>query len=366
MKHIKTFNESKSHGEIEQILRTLGIAAQNYIITPEGKVDVRGDVNLRRFTEYKLESLKKLPIQFGRVAGSFICPQSLTTLEGCPEWVSNDFDCSTTSIKSLQGSPKYVGFGFDCSGTAIKNLEGGPSEVGGDFGCHSTLLTSLQGAPQTVGGRFTCFSSNLRDLSGSPREVGLEFGVCLSGFLTSLEGAPLRCEKIFLLELPNLKSLVGMTQDVLNINIHSCGLTTLEGCPESISGDFQLRDLEELKDLYGSPKFVGGDLQCHRLQISTLDGMPQIVKNIRLWDNYELKDPSQIRDVEFETCDISECPIIQFQHIFGTIKNFKDSLDYNYFVKDGDEIVILKWKFEEALAELDRSVPKFIEGYRYV
>lgn len=80
--------------------------------------------------------------------------------------VGKDFDCSYNNllqggpqnklITSLQGAPQKVGGDFDCSGNNFTSLKGAPQEVGGSFYCGYNNLTSLQGAPQKVGGDFDC------------------------------------------------------------------------------------------------------------------------------------------------------------------------------------------------------------------
>ncbi len=53
-------------------------------------------------------------------------------------------------------------------------------------------------------------------------------------------------------------------------------LTSLEGSPEEINGDFNVR-LNELTSLEGSPKIVDGDFRCDYNVLETLKGSPEIV-----------------------------------------------------------------------------------------
>jgi hypothetical protein len=78
------------------------------------------------------------------------------SLEGAPQSVGGDFDCSSNQLTSLEGAPRSVGGGFSCSSNQLTSLEGAPQSVGGGFYCRTNQLTSLEGAPQSVGGYFYC------------------------------------------------------------------------------------------------------------------------------------------------------------------------------------------------------------------
>jgi len=102
----------------------------NYTINDDGSIDVDGDVDLYR------KRLTELPLKFGKVTGYFTCLDN--------------------KITSLEGSPYWVGEDFSCSGNLLKTLEGGPYYVGGYFSCNDNYLTSLEGSPYWVGQRFRC------------------------------------------------------------------------------------------------------------------------------------------------------------------------------------------------------------------
>jgi len=102
----------------------------NYIVRPDGIVDVEGDVNL-----FEMD-LTKIPIKFGVVTGFF--------------------DCSHNQLTNLQGAPEEVGGSFYCSYNQLTSLQGAPEKVGGDFIGPHNQLTSLRGCPEEVGGSFYC------------------------------------------------------------------------------------------------------------------------------------------------------------------------------------------------------------------
>ena len=137
----------------------------------DGVVHVVGSVDL-----YGL-GLTRIPVQFGYVSGYFSCGRNdLTSLEGCPSEVGDDFLCSYSRLSSLAGGPKEVGVVYDCSNNNLESLEGAPCEVGGDFDCCYNPLESLEGCPSEVGGDFKCRGNPFNvepDVSGI--RIGGEF-----------------------------------------------------------------------------------------------------------------------------------------------------------------------------------------------
>ncbi len=55
--------------------------------------------------------------------------------------------------------------------------------------------------------------------------------------------------------------------------ISGCNLTTLEGCPETVSTMFNCAS-NELSSLFGSPKIVGGSYICARNPLTSLEYLP--------------------------------------------------------------------------------------------
>ncbi len=53
---------------------------------------------------------------------------NLKSLEGCPKYVGNFFDCSNNRITSLKGGPKVVIYSYYCNGNNIKNFKGFPED----------------------------------------------------------------------------------------------------------------------------------------------------------------------------------------------------------------------------------------------
>jgi hypothetical protein len=102
----------------------------NYTINSDSTIDVDGDVSFRN------ENFEILPLQFGKVSGSF--------------------NCGNNKLISLIGAPHTVGRNFTCSFNKLTSLIGSPDLVGGNFICGYNKLTSLVGLSESIGSIFTC------------------------------------------------------------------------------------------------------------------------------------------------------------------------------------------------------------------
>ena len=162
-------------------------------------------------------------------------------------------DCEVDkNVTSLEGCPEHVCWNFDCSGCdKLTSLEGGPKYVGGDFNCSECdLLKSLKGGPETVNCDFDC--------SG-----------CKS--LISLEGAPSEAYIFCCSNCKSLISLKGAPRKVGDFDCSHCeSLISLEGCPKEVEGSFACFDCDKLTVLDDYPKCVGNDFYYS----STLDISP--------------------------------------------------------------------------------------------
>ena len=155
-------------------------------------VDCTGGVYVKNKS---ITSLTNGLFRWGKVDGNFTCSfTQITSLEGAPEVVGGNFDCSgCAKLKTLEGSPEYVDGTFSCDGCRnLKSLEGAPEEVCSSFICSDCeSLESLEGAPKIVGKNFHCDGCrSLKSLEGTPKEVGGYFNCRKCINLKSLEGAP--------------------------------------------------------------------------------------------------------------------------------------------------------------------------------
>jgi len=273
-----------SLGQYVSFLRDSGLK----VTLRNGKIDVEGDVS-KKFVYCRNG---KIVYSFGKVSGNFLVEGlPLRTLEGAPEYVGGDFDCSgcyeLTYLKgaprrvegvfrcidckdllSLEGAPEYVGKDFDCRHCySLTSLKGAPERVGRDFDCsYCHGLTSLKGAPRRVEGNFNCSEcENLKSLEGAPEYVGGNFYCWACKNLTSFEGAPEYVGgNLYCLGCENLKSLQGAPEYVGgDFDCSYCpSLTSLKGAPERVEGHFVCSGCINLTSLEGASEYVGGDFYC--------------------------------------------------------------------------------------------------------
>jgi len=122
-----------------------------------------------------------------------------------------------------------------------------------DIDCSLTNITSLKGCPLKTH-NFICSYNKLESLEYAPRET--KNFLCIGNKLTNLLYSPKIIEGIF--------------------DISSNNLTTLEGCPNVISGSFNIFG-NKLKSLSDGPDVVDGYYNCAYNELTTLEGCPTIV-----------------------------------------------------------------------------------------
>ena len=242
MKFLENYIKYKPGSDIERLCHRYGIS--NYIIRPDGLVDVDGNVRLNDL------DLKELPVKFGIVTGDFICSSnSLIDLKGAPLEVGGGFNCSYNKLTSLSGGPDKVGEYFHAGNNMLISLQGSPSEVYG-FNCSKNQLTSLEGCPDKVHS-FFCINNKLTSLEGCPSEVGGDFH-CGNNKLTSLSGSPNKIGGYF--------------------NCQKNKLTSLSGGPDEVGKLFSCTD-NQLTSFLGGPSKVGDDYFCLDNKLTSLEGI---------------------------------------------------------------------------------------------
>ena len=69
-------------------------------------------------------------------------------------------------------------------------------------------------------------------------------------------------------------------------SLTACGMTTLEGCPKIVGGNFYC-GWNGLENLQGGPTYVGGDYECHTNNLVSLVGAPtKILGDFTCANNY--------------------------------------------------------------------------------
>lgn len=196
----------RSVKEIEDWLDSFSIS--NYSVTSNFQVNVYGSVNLKG----KLKN-KRLPVEFDLVDGYFdISDNGLVSLEGCPNHVTKDFNCSNNNLDILFGAPQKVG-DFNCSFNKLKDLSYAPKEVLGYFDCSNNELESIKGSPRTVKGYFKCSNNKIISLRGGPKYVEGTFD-CSGNYIETLYGGPITVAQDYICYWNRLKDLNSVADDI--------------------------------------------------------------------------------------------------------------------------------------------------------
>ena len=91
----------------------------------DGTVSVRGTVDIAGM------DLAAIPFKFRKITGSFFCnANKLKSLDGCPEFIGDDFNCSYNDLTSLLGGPKVVKGSYLAINNKLNTIEGFPLQVG--------------------------------------------------------------------------------------------------------------------------------------------------------------------------------------------------------------------------------------------
>ena len=75
---------------------------------------------------------------------------------------------------TLEGGPQSVGDNFNCSNNELTTLEGAPQSVGGSFLCSDNKLTTLEGGPQSVSSFYCNKNKQLKSLEHLPQYIDKE------------------------------------------------------------------------------------------------------------------------------------------------------------------------------------------------
>ncbi len=87
-------------------------------------INVKGNLDISR------KELNKISIQFYHVEGFFACDNNqLTSLKGCPQYVSDNFFCSHNQLMSLKHCPQSINGFFHCYDNQLTSLEYFPRNI---------------------------------------------------------------------------------------------------------------------------------------------------------------------------------------------------------------------------------------------
>ena len=157
--------------------------------------------------------------------------------------------------------------------------------VGFDFKVNNVGIIDCTNFPTEVGRDLTLIKCDIRSLLGITQDIGRR--LVLSGLdnLTSLEGISQECKQVEISNLFNLTSLKGISQKYSVYILNELPLLkSLEFLPEEMLdkakfgnyGIFSIYDCKSLTSLRGFPKFVNGTVNISTLNLKTLEGIGNI------------------------------------------------------------------------------------------
>lgn len=213
MKYVKHFEDYKEEDIIHNLMRVNLIT--KYVINSDLSVDIDQDVY---FTGSKFKN-NRLPIKINKINGWFdLSNCGLTTLDGCPEYVSGYFNCVGNKLTDLKGGPKIVNSDYLCDNNDIKTLDGIAEYIGGDLIICNNPITELDFLPKHIFGAFDCSSTKIKNLIGCPEYVDSYFNATGCG-MTSLVGTYKRIGGSLDVSGNELTNLVGICKSINGTNI---------------------------------------------------------------------------------------------------------------------------------------------------
>lgn len=268
-------------------------------------------------------------------------------------------------------------FPADFDGCLTINPEDGAIDITENKAVIINKMNHLERLPIKFGSvpyQFLILNCPFTTLEGCPHTT--QYFKAEKTNITDLTGSPIKVVRYVLSDNSKLSSLKGLGHLVDQLEVFDCPITSLEGCPSIIGGEFMI-DGTEIKNLIGGPSEVGSEFYIGGASITSLEGMPNKVTFLHL-ECPNVWDPSPLRNLEVKGEMTIEGPISSLVAFFYTIdgwgnlydqeflimgswNRFKDSLDYNYVRQRGEEWVIIHFRFLEALAEIDMTPDNFSE-----
>jgi len=129
----------------------------------------------------------------------------------------------------------------------------------GNFIWHYASLTSMKNLPKIVKGNFVISNNKIKSMQDSPTTIVVGQFNCTGNPLKNLKGGPLK------------------TGDYIAM---MCGLESLEGSPDEVSGNF-LVGSNNLTSLEHSPNVVKGLYDCSNNKLKSLDGITEGLNRIK-------------------------------------------------------------------------------------
>jgi hypothetical protein len=153
----------------------------------------------------------------------------------------------------------------------------GSVHVKGDVNLSNKDLTELPIEFDVVDGNFNISGNKITSLDGCPKYVGGDFNCGDNSNLRTLTGGPEEVKGDFNCSFTGIDTLVGGPEEVGgNYDAARCNITILDGAPEKINGTFRAIG-NKLETLFGSPSFIGGNFLVQSNRLTSLEGAPRLV-----------------------------------------------------------------------------------------
>jgi hypothetical protein len=113
--------------KIEEWIKSINKTCRLHSIYTIEKYRINEDLTITVYNDCCLpDGYGNLPkfVKFKTIVGDFlVCNSALTTLRGCPQEVTGEFNCEFNKLKSLKYAPKIVRGRFACSDNAKEFTE---------------------------------------------------------------------------------------------------------------------------------------------------------------------------------------------------------------------------------------------------
>ena len=82
------------------------------------------------------------------------------------DYQGGDLKIDIKKLTSLGGCPNHITWDFDCYANSLTSLVCGPQQVDGHYSCQHNQLTDLVGCASHIGGILNCCYNNITSLVG--------------------------------------------------------------------------------------------------------------------------------------------------------------------------------------------------------
>ena len=176
---------------------------------------------------------------------------------------------------------------------------------------------------------FYCGKINLTSLEGAPKKINGDFNCSFNKNLTSLEGAP--------------------QEGVKDFYCFECNLMSLEGAPKKIQGNFYCGFNSNLGSLKGAPQNGVEAFYCGNCNLTSLEGAPKKINGIFSCEGNPITSLKGIHKI--------------FEEINGDC-TFPDSIESNILgllkIKNLKSVSFKNKKYKKSKIEISDIINKYL------